>query len=238
MCHKTPNIRRYSPRRIDRIKVPFNPSPISLNKMINVIPIKPIPANTDSPELKLCFTISVSFVASNLGYFKLNKIPISSDTNDNTTDDNNIKIILIKSNLNLIKIITSPTNINGNMIAIDVITIYKTILNVTTGRLFKILNDLLSKDIIELVIEVIKVVKHKKPNINNGVYSAKEDILKLGLASIIDAIRESYFIDIAIQPIMNNTKLKAAFVTNTGDVANLFNSFFMKDTGLLWVLIT
>ena len=104
--------------------------PISniLNREINVIPIRTIPIKTEIIELILCFTISVSFVASNLGYFKLIMIPINSEVNGIINVAINIRIMLIKSNLNLIKIIISPIIIHGIMIVRDANTLYKTIL--------------------------------------------------------------------------------------------------------------
>ena len=76
----------------------------------------------------LCFTTSVSFLASILGYFKFIIIPIVSAIKGNKIDASNIKKILNKSNLNLIKIIISPTNIQGSIIKRAVNTLDFTIL--------------------------------------------------------------------------------------------------------------
>ena len=74
-------------------------------------------------------------------------------------------------NLNFIINITSPININGSIINTAVYTLDSTIVNGFTGRLFKILIDFPSNEIIELVIEVIKLVNINNPSTTNGVYS-------------------------------------------------------------------
>ncbi len=106
------------------------------------------------------------------------------------------------------------------------------------GKLFKILKDLLSREIIELVIEVIRDVKHTKPNINIG----KLDLILLlfisGMFCDIIVKSESNLIDANIQAMINNTKLKPAFVINTGVDINLFSSFFIKENILLCFFIT
>ena len=134
-----------------------------------VIPSKVIPMNTDSMELMLCFTTSVSFLASILGYFRFMIIPIVSDISGNKTDvisNSNIFNIL---NLNFININISPIRIHGIIIKTAVNTLVFTIVVAFTGRLFKILNDFPSNDIIELVIDVIKLVKQMNPNNSVGI---------------------------------------------------------------------
>ena len=134
-----------------------------------VIPSKVIPMNTDSMELMLCFTTSVSFLVSILGYFRFMIIPIVSDISGSKTDDINIKIILKIVNLNFINIKISPIKMHGIIISTAVNTLVFTIVVGFTGRLFKILNDLPSNDIIELVIDVIKLVKQMNPNNSVGI---------------------------------------------------------------------
>ena len=134
-----------------------------------VIPSKVIPMNTDSMELMLCFTTSVSFLASILGYFRFMIIPIVSDISGNKTDvisNSNIFNIL---NLNFININIFHIRIHGIIIKTAVNTLVFTIVVAFTGRLFKILNDFPSNDIIELVIDVIKLVKQMNPNNSVGI---------------------------------------------------------------------
>ena len=141
----------------------------ALNNRYVVIPIIPIPINTLIDELKLCFTTSVSFLASIFGYFKFMIIPIVSDISGSKIDDINISIIFIILNLNFINIIMSPINMNGNINNIAAFTFDFIISYGFTGKLFNILNVFPSRDIIELVIEVIKLVKHMKANSMTGI---------------------------------------------------------------------
>ncbi len=85
-----------------------------------VAAIIPIPINTLIDELMLCFTTSVSFCASILGYFKLMIIPIVSDISGNNTDAISIKRIDNISSLKRINNIKSPIKIHGSIIIIAV----------------------------------------------------------------------------------------------------------------------
>ena len=67
------------------------------------------------------------------------------------------------------KEIVFPIKMQGTIINIDVNTFDFIIVYGFIGRLFNILNDLPSSDIIELVIEVIKLAKHIKPNNITGI---------------------------------------------------------------------
>ena len=140
----------------------------ALNNKNKVIPIIAIPINTLTAELMLCFTTSVSFFASILGYFKFTIIPIVSDINGSKIDAYKAIIMFNMSNLNRIKTIISPISIQGTIISIAVSTFDCIILKGFIGRLFKILNDLPSNDNIKLVIDVIKLVKHINPKNNVG----------------------------------------------------------------------
>ncbi len=141
----------------------------ALNNRYVVIPIIPIPINTLIDELKLCFTTSVSFLASIFGYFKFMIIPIVSDISGSKIDDINISIIFTKSNLNFINIIMSPINMNGNINDRAAFTFDFMISYGFIGKLFNMLNDFPSRDVIELVIYVIKLVKQMNPNIMTGM---------------------------------------------------------------------
>ena len=134
-----------------------------------VIPINPIPTNTEIMELKLCFTISVSFVASNFGYFKLIVIPINEEVIGKMIDDITNNRIISQSNENFINIIISPIKIQGIIIMVAAATLYKIISIGFSGRLFKILKDLFSKEIILLVMDVINEVKQTNPNSISGI---------------------------------------------------------------------
>ena len=129
-----------------------------------VSPDNIIPKNTAIDELMLCFTTSVSFSAFIFGYFRLINIPIVSDTSGNTIDAISIIIISKILKLNLINTIISPINMNGIIIITAVITLESRIVNGFTGKLFKILKDFPSNDIMELVIDDINDVKHTNPN--------------------------------------------------------------------------
>ena len=133
-----------------------------------VIAVKPIPINTDTKELKLCFTISVSLVASSLGYFKFTIIPIVSDTIGNMIEAITISKTISKLNEKNVKIIMSPIKIQGIIIVIADITLYNIISFALRGKLFKMLNVFPSSEIMELVIDVIKEVKQTAPNKANG----------------------------------------------------------------------
>ena len=74
------------------------------------------------------------------------------------------KLILIKSNLNLIKIIKSPINIQGIIIKTAARTLELIIVYGFTGKLFNMLKDFPSNEIIELVIEDISDEKQTNPN--------------------------------------------------------------------------
>ena len=65
--------------------------------------------------------------------------------------------------------IISPINIKGTIIITADNTLYNTILNDFIGKLFNMLIELLSRDIIELVIEVINDAKPIKANIITGI---------------------------------------------------------------------
>ena len=134
-----------------------------------VIPSSVIPINTDSMELMLCFTTSVSFFASILGYFKLIIIPIVSDISGSRIDVISISAISNILNLNFINIKISPIRIQGIIIRTAVNIFAFTILIDFIGKLFKILNVFPSSDIIELVIDVIKLVKQMNPNSSVGI---------------------------------------------------------------------
>lgn len=122
-----------------------------------------IPINTDKPELILCFTTSVSDVASILGYFKFIKIPTNAVNVGIIIDANNIKIISIIATLNAIKKITSHTKITG----VDIILLVKTLANNTfsgfTGKLFVMLKLFPSNEIIDDVIDVIHEINTTNP---------------------------------------------------------------------------
>ena len=142
---------------------------ITWNNKNIVKPIIASPINTHIVELMLCFTTSVSFLASILGYFKFIIMPIVSDISGNKTDVISISNIFNILNLNFINISISPIKMHGIIISTAVNTLVFTIVVGFTGRLFKILNDLPSNDIIELVIDVIKLVKQMNPNNSVGI---------------------------------------------------------------------
>ena len=137
-------------------------------------------------------------------------------------------IMLNKSNLNFIKTIISPINIQGIIIKIAVNTFDCIILYGFSGKLFKILNDFPSIEIIELVIDVIKLVKHINPKNIAGIHALIYSNEKPGAIFINISSRLSNFIVIKILPTINSTNPKPAFVTNTGEFINLLNSFFIS----------
>ena len=200
--------------------------PLTIKRI--VIPVNNIPVNTAIAELILCFTTSVSFSASIFGYFKFTIIPIVSETNGNIIDEIKIINTSIILKLNLINIIISPTTKTGTIIITAVNTLEIIILNEDTGKLFSILNDFPSNEIIELVIEDISDEKQTNPNKITGIY----DLIcstEIGISSDIVFIKLSNFILINIQPIKNIANPIAVFITKTGVLANLFNSFFISD---------
>ena len=75
--------KRKKNEKVDKIseinKIPILEISQALNNKNKVIPIIAIPINTLTAELMLCFTTSVSFFASILGYFKFTIIPIVSN---------------------------------------------------------------------------------------------------------------------------------------------------------------
>ena len=73
-----------------------------------------IPINTEIIELILCFTISVSLLASNLGYFRLMINPITADKNIVTIVSINICITYVMVVSNLIINNISDIKKNGN----------------------------------------------------------------------------------------------------------------------------
>ena len=164
--------------------------------MNNVAAISPIPIKTDNIELILCFTTSVGLVASNFGYFKFIIIPISSDTNGNIKDKISNNRMLIILNLNLINSIISPINIQGIITTKADITLYIIISNGFIGILFNILIALPSRDIIELVIEVIRAVNTNKPKLITGKKLFILSRVSPGLDRISLAANELNFKDI------------------------------------------
>ena len=72
-----------------------------------------IPIITEMNELALCFTTSVLFSASNLGYFRLTISPIKCETRGINTDNINNSIDSIMLILNLIISIIFPINNTG-----------------------------------------------------------------------------------------------------------------------------
>ena len=85
--------------------------------------------------------------------------------------------------LNLINIIISPTTKTGTIIITAVKTLEIIILNEDTGKLFSILNDFPSNEIIELVIEDISDEKQTNPNKITGIYCRY--ILRLNIKNTI-----------------------------------------------------
>ena len=190
-------------------------------------------------ELILCLTISVSFVASNLGYFKLAYIPINSDNNGKIIEEINSRIILVNLNLNFIKMIKSPISIHGSIITKAANTLYMIISIGLIGKLFNILIDLDSKDIIELVIDVINDVNVIIPNVTIGkiLYIKSIFIFVPVFVFITVFINVSNLYDNNIQAIINKTNPNPAFVINTGVEKNLFSSFFINEIVFEFVFI-
>ena len=92
---------------------------IYLFKKINPIRLKkniPKPIKTEIIELILCFTISVSLLAFNLGYFKLVSNPITADKNIVLNVSVIICIKYAKLTPNLIINSISEIKKNGNSI--------------------------------------------------------------------------------------------------------------------------
>ena len=141
---------------------------IVLNMITREISIIAMPLVTEINELILCLITSVSFKAFIFGNFKLTRIPIVSDIIGNNIDDTNIINVSNILKLNLINIIMSPTNINGTINKTAVNTLEYIIFCGLTGKLFSILNDFPSSDIMELVIDVIKLQKIIKLNTTTG----------------------------------------------------------------------
>ena len=196
MYNKIILIKLYIPVNINNIKLVFRFCANSFINMNNVAAISPIPIKTDNIELILCFTTSVGLVASNFGYFKFIIIPISSDTNGNIKDKISNNRMLIILNLNLINSIISPINIQGIITTKADITLYIIISNGFIGILFNILIALPSRDIIELVIEVIRAVNTNKPKLITGKKLFILSRVSPGLDRISLAANELNFKDI------------------------------------------
>ena len=141
------------------------------------IPRRKNPVNTETIELVLCLTTSVSFSASNLGYFRFIIIPIMHDINDRTIAiaiNNNASIIDI---WNLIININVPIIIAGNIITKLAYTLDIIIFLGSIGNDLSILIFFPSNDINELVIDVVNVP-------NRIIASAIEGIIFIASAAI------------------------------------------------------
>ena len=106
-------------------------------------------------------------------------MPSVSETKGSKIDASKIKIIFIISNSNLIKIIKSPIKMHGSIINKADKTFAFTMLKGFIGKLLSIVKVFPSKDIIELVIDVIKLLKQIIPNFQDSSYFYLNFSLKL-----------------------------------------------------------
>ena len=96
-----------------------------------------------------------------------------------------------------------------------------------TGKLFKILNDLPSSEIIELEIDDMRLETMIKPRSATGMNGYA--LSRLAPLAVTSGLRmSSNLIAKVTTPATNSTSPKAALVTNTGDVANLRASLPMS----------
>ncbi len=97
--------------------------------------------------------------------------------------------------------------------------------------------DLPSKDIIELVIEVINDENTIKENVIIGIYPLIVLLSKKGFTFISDSIILSYFKHIPIHATICNTNPNPELIINTGVAKKRFNSFLINDIDFLFVKI-
>ena len=121
------------------------------------------PINTETVELMLCLTTSVSDVASILGYFKFIKIPTNAVNVGIIIDASKINTISNIGALNTAKKIISHIKITGIDIILLVNTLASNIFSGDTGRLFVMLKLFPSSEIIEDVIDVIHDINTTNP---------------------------------------------------------------------------
>ena len=125
--------------------------------IIRIIDI-PNPINTDSVELILCFTTSVSLEAFNLGYFKFIISPSTAWNAIVTSDIRIIKIASCRVGLNFMKNIISLIIINGSSIINGNIIFDFIIVDIFIGKLLAIFIVFPSSDIDDDVIDVIDII--------------------------------------------------------------------------------
>lgn len=114
--------------------------------------------NTETIELILCFTTSVSLEAFNLGYFKFIISPSTAWNAIVTIDIRIIKIASCRVGLNFMKNIISLIIINGSSIINGNIIFDFIIVDIFIGKLFVILIVFPSSDIDDDVIDVIDII--------------------------------------------------------------------------------
>ena len=196
---------------------------------INVIPavIKPkiIPLIVAIKALILCFIISVSEFASNLGCFKF---IINPKIALNVGNIKLAKMINIMSNifiLNAIKNIISQIKITGIDIILLVNTFASNIFLLDTGKLFVISIFFPSNEIIDDVIEVIKLIKTTKHKYILDIYCITVSVdISTSIPLEKPATNPLKFVTNPIVATTINTSPKPEFIINTGDVKNLFSS--------------